>query len=127
MSGDPRDSVAPGDPDVTRASAHPAGTSEQIGPYRILELIGEGGMGKVYLAEQRTGAASVALKVIKAGMDTQAGHRPVRSRAAGAGADGSSQHRDSLRRRRDRQGPTVFRRWSMCGACRSPSIAISTG
>ena len=32
----------------------------------------------------------VALKIIKPGMDTPAGHRPLRGRAAGAGADGPS-------------------------------------
>ena len=42
-----------------------------IGPYRILSLIAEGGMGAVYLAEQQTPQRRVALKVIKAGMDTR--------------------------------------------------------
>jgi non-specific serine/threonine protein kinase/serine/threonine-protein kinase len=42
-----------------------------IGPYRILERLGEGGMGEVWLAEQtRPVRRQVALKVIKAGMDT---------------------------------------------------------
>jgi non-specific serine/threonine protein kinase/serine/threonine-protein kinase len=42
-----------------------------VGPYRLLQRIGEGGMGDVWLAEQ-TGPVrrQVALKVIKAGMDT---------------------------------------------------------
>jgi serine/threonine protein kinase len=45
---------------------------DQIGPFRILERIGEGGMGVVYKAEQRTPVRRiVALKVIKLGMDTK--------------------------------------------------------
>ncbi len=44
----------------------------QIGPYRILERIGEGGMGVVYLAGQDTPVRRrVALKIIKLGMNTR--------------------------------------------------------
>jgi serine/threonine protein kinase/tetratricopeptide (TPR) repeat protein len=47
-----------------------AGTT--IGPYRLLELIGEGGMGAVWMAEQRQPVQrEVALKIIKPGMDTR--------------------------------------------------------
>ncbi len=49
------------------------GASRQVGAFRILELIGKGGMGEVYLAEQREPVwRRVALKVIKLGMDTKA-------------------------------------------------------
>jgi len=43
-----------------------------IGPYRLLEKIGEGGMGEVWVAEQHKPIRRiVALKVIKSGMDTR--------------------------------------------------------
>jgi non-specific serine/threonine protein kinase/serine/threonine-protein kinase len=43
-----------------------------IGPYRLLETLGEGGFGVVYLAEQREPIRRrVALKVIKPGMDSR--------------------------------------------------------
>ncbi|MFC1792800.1 protein kinase [Planctomycetota bacterium] len=48
------------------------GPSEQIGPYKLLRILGEGGYGIVYLAErQRPVKRRVALKVIKPGMDTK--------------------------------------------------------
>jgi serine/threonine protein kinase/tetratricopeptide (TPR) repeat protein len=44
----------------------------QIGPYKLLEQIGEGGMGVVYHASQREPIRrTVALKIIKPGMDTR--------------------------------------------------------
>ena len=44
---------------------------KQIGPYRLREQIGEGGMGVVYVAEQEKPVRrKVALKIIKPGMDS---------------------------------------------------------
>lgn len=45
-------------------------TPERIGAYRIISLIGRGGMGAVYLAERDAGdfSRTVAIKVIKAGL-----------------------------------------------------------
>src|SRR5690242_5339502 len=53
-----------------RAIVEKPGT--RIGPYRIVSLIGEGGFGSVYLAEQEQPVRRrVALKVVKLGMDTR--------------------------------------------------------
>lgn len=44
----------------------------QIGPYKLLSILGEGGFGIVYLAEQKTPVKrQVALKIIKPGMDSK--------------------------------------------------------
>src|SRR5262245_8740506 len=43
---------------------------EKIGNYRILRLLGEGGMGSVFEAEQEQPSRTVALKVIRAGLLT---------------------------------------------------------
>ncbi len=48
---------------------HPGAT---IGPYKLLQQIGEGGFGVVYMAEQTQPVRrKVALKIIKPGMDTK--------------------------------------------------------
>ena len=61
------------DADVTTESP---GTTEgpgtRIGRYKLLQLIGEGGFGVVYMAEQEKPIRRrVALKIIKLGMDTK--------------------------------------------------------
>lgn len=59
-----------------RAEAHDKPTAKEmigqtLGPYQLLDLIGTGGMGTVYLAEQRAPIhRQVALKLVKPGMDT---------------------------------------------------------
>jgi serine/threonine protein kinase len=46
--------------------------ASDIGPYHLIQLLGEGGMGEVWLAEQKQPVRRrVAVKLIKAGMDTR--------------------------------------------------------
>src|SRR5262249_8233797 len=48
------------------------GPGRVIGPYKLLQQIGEGGMGTVFLAEQTEPVQrQVALKIIKPGMDSR--------------------------------------------------------
>src|SRR5262249_48307418 len=48
------------------------GPGTVIGPYRLIEQIGEGGFGLVYMAGQEHPVRrTVALKVVKPGMDTR--------------------------------------------------------
>ncbi|HMO15527.1 MAG TPA: protein kinase [Pirellulaceae bacterium] len=48
------------------------GTERNIGPYRLLEKIGEGGFGDVFVAEQiEPVERKVAIKIIKPGMDSR--------------------------------------------------------
>ena len=55
-------------PALTKAD----GPGSKIGPYKLLQEIGEGGMGVVYMAEQETPVRRrVALKIIKPGMDSK--------------------------------------------------------
>jgi eukaryotic-like serine/threonine-protein kinase len=55
---------------MTKETPEPS-ARPRIGPYRLLDLLGEGGMGEVWLVEQTEPVhRRVALKLIKRGMDT---------------------------------------------------------
>jgi serine/threonine protein kinase len=57
-------------PEVTQDQ--PEGPGTTIGPYKLLEQIGEGGFGLVFMAEQqRPVRRKVAVKVLKPGMDSR--------------------------------------------------------
>ncbi|MHC4518391.1 MAG: protein kinase domain-containing protein, partial [Planctomycetota bacterium] len=62
-------------PDAVPTAAwghHALRPNAQIGPYKLVSVLGEGGCGMVYLAEQQEPVKRrVALKVIKPGMDTK--------------------------------------------------------
>ena len=60
------------DPAVTTGQPLAEGPGTFIGPYKLLEQIGEGGFGVVFMAEQsKPIQRKVALKIIKPGMDTR--------------------------------------------------------
>jgi serine/threonine protein kinase len=66
------ESTVPPTGNATVLVAPPEGPGTLIGRYKLLERIGEGGFGAVYVAEQREPVKRrVALKVIKLGMDTK--------------------------------------------------------
>lgn len=59
-------------PGTTYIPAQGDGPGSQIGPYKLLQQIGEGGMGFVYMAEQiKPVNRRVAFKIIKPGVDTR--------------------------------------------------------
>ena len=57
----------------------PSSIPQKIGAYRILELIGEGGMGHVFLAEQESPCRKVALKLISSSYGTSTARKRFRS------------------------------------------------
>jgi hypothetical protein len=118
----------------------------RIGPYKLLQRLGEGGMGTVYMAEQEQPVKRrVALKIIKTGMDSaQVTARFEQERQAlammdhpniakvlDAGAVGQAFQPASARGRPVRlehltylAGPTSS--WSWSKASRSPASAIKS-
>ena len=61
-------------PEAPRGAGAAGGerAGEAVGPYHLLELVGEGGFGVVWLAERREPMVQrVALKIIKPGMDSK--------------------------------------------------------
>jgi hypothetical protein len=97
-----------------------------IGPYKLLQQIGEGGMGVVWMAEQTQPVQrKVALKVIKPGMDSQeVMARFEAERQALAMMDHVNIARVPMPGPAKPAGRTSS--WSWSTACRSPSIATTT-
>lgn len=74
LPNNPQKPSGPDSPDRTLSiGASGSMAAGQIGSYRLLQVLGEGGMGEVWLAEQiKPIHRTVALKLIKMGMDTKA-------------------------------------------------------
>ena len=72
MATDPPENLTEAASPVLDPASDSNSASVAIGPYQLLHLIGQGGMGEVWLAEQKQPVhRRVALKLIKAGMDTR--------------------------------------------------------
>jgi serine/threonine protein kinase len=98
--------------------------AEIIGRYKLLEKIGEGGFGEVWMAEQREPVKRrVALKIIKLGMDS----RQVIARFEAerqAVAMMTMRTRSSMPARRTPGASTSS--WNWCAGSGSPSTAHPT-
>jgi eukaryotic-like serine/threonine-protein kinase len=67
----PLDRVAVGGGRLGACQPLAEGPGTRVGPYQLVQPLGEGGMGAVWMAEQQEPVRrTVALKVIKAGMDS---------------------------------------------------------
>ena len=79
-------------------------SGRRIGPYRLLRLIGHGGMGAVYLGvrDDDQYRKQVAIKLLKRGTDTDFDVEPVPPGEADSGESRTSFHRPATRRWRHR-------------------------
>ncbi len=111
VAGDEVADPGPSTADDPAADARPIaeGPGSRIGPYRLIRRSAKGAWASSTWPSRSARPAQGGAE------DHQArhGHRPgrgaVRGRAAGAGADGPSQHRQGLRRRGHRVRPAVLR------------------
>ncbi len=106
-------------------------SGDEIGPFKLLEPLGEGGCGTVYAAEQSSPVRrTVALKIIKLGMDTKQVIARFEAERQALAHDGPPEYRARLRRRRDR-GRRPYFVMELVAGCRSRSFAtgskLSTG
>ena len=109
--------------DATRAahtdSASTRWTPDTIGRYRIGRVLGEGGMGVVYEAEQDQPSRRVALKVIAPGWPVRRSCADfVRNHRRSGGCSIRGSRRFTKPARRHAFGPSRTSRWSSSAARR---------
>lgn len=68
----------------------------QIGPYKLLQKLGEGGMGAVFMAGQEAPVRRRVCSRSSRRAWTRACQCPLRTRAASIGSDGPSEHRQGF-------------------------------
>ncbi len=103
-------------PPLEQESALLEGPGTVIGPYRLLQKIGEGGFGIVYMAEQiQPVRRKVALKILKPGMDTRQVIARFEAERQALALDGPSQHRAGFRWRSDFDRPSLLRHGTRSG------------
>ena len=91
-------------PEAASASVVGEKPGDVIGRYKLLEQIGEGGFGVVFMAEQQVPVRRrVALKVIKLGMDTREVVARFEAERQSLALMDHPEHRPGVRGRRDRR------------------------
>ena len=88
----------------------PVSIPKRLGPYKLLQEIGEGGMGTVWMAEQEQPVKRrVAIKLIRADAHSKDILARFEAERQGLGFDGTRKHRQNPGRRNQRIGGTLFR------------------
>ena len=99
--------------------------SSAIGRYRVLRVLGEGGMGAVYEAEQDNPRRTVALKVIRPGLAPELA-AALRARGADPRPAAAPRHRAVYEAGTADGRAEPSSRWSSSAACRSTQYAASS-